>query len=101
MLAGAAATTTSPCARCPGASITTLLTAALMLATILPSTPSCAWLTGQVLLLVVYVGLGTLALKRGSTRAAAGCGSPPRWPTSPSSRWPARHPLGFHTFLAG
>ena len=48
---------------------TTLLTAALMLVTILHQYPFVqAWLTAKVLLLVVYVALGTLALKRGRTR---------------------------------
>lgn len=54
---------------------TTLLTAALMLATILHQAPFVnAWLTVKVLLLVVYIVLGTIALKRGRTyrvRAAA------------------------------
>jgi uncharacterized membrane protein SirB2 len=48
---------------------TTLLTAALMLVTLLHQYPFVqAWLTVKVLLLVVYVALGTLALKRGRTR---------------------------------
>lgn len=48
---------------------TTLLTAALMLATFLHQYPFVhAWLTVKVLLLVVYIGLGTFALRRGSTR---------------------------------
>jgi len=48
---------------------TTLLTAALMLVTILHQYPFVqAWLTAKVLLLVAYVALGTLALKRGRTR---------------------------------
>ena len=48
---------------------TTLLTAALMLVTILHQYPFVqGWLTVKVLLLVVYVVLGTLALKRGRTR---------------------------------
>ena len=48
---------------------TTLLTAALMLVTILHQYPFVqAWLTAKVLLLVVYIVLGTLALKRGRTR---------------------------------
>lgn len=48
---------------------TTLLTAALMLATLLHQYPFVhAWLTVKVLLLVVYIVLGTFALKRGSTR---------------------------------
>ena len=50
---------------------TVLLTAALMLATILHQYPFVqGWLTVKVLLLVVYVVLGSLALKRGTTRAA-------------------------------
>lgn len=50
---------------------TTLLTAALMLFTILPHAMfSNGWLTAKLLLLVVYIGLGTLALKRGRTRRA-------------------------------
>ncbi|MEO8460527.1 MAG: SirB2 family protein [Dokdonella sp.] len=54
---------------------TTLLTAALMLVTILHQYPFVqAWLTVKVLLLIVYVVLGTLALKRGRTRAMqVGC----------------------------
>jgi uncharacterized membrane protein SirB2 len=48
---------------------TTLLTAALMLVAILHQYPFVqAWLTAKVLLLVVYIVLGTLALKRGRTR---------------------------------
>ncbi|HEY0939721.1 MAG TPA: SirB2 family protein [Steroidobacter sp.] len=48
---------------------TTLLTAALMLATVLHQYPFVhSWLTVKVLLLVVYIGLGSFALKRGSTR---------------------------------
>jgi uncharacterized membrane protein SirB2 len=50
---------------------TVLLTAALMLATILHQYPFVhGWLTAKVLLLVVYIVLGTLALKRARTRAA-------------------------------
>ena len=49
---------------------TVLLTAALMLVTILHQYPFVDdWLTAKVLLLVVYVVLGTFALKRGRTRA--------------------------------
>lgn len=48
---------------------TTLLTAALMLATILRQYPFVhAWLTVKVCLLGVYIVLGTFALKRGRTR---------------------------------
>jgi uncharacterized membrane protein SirB2 len=48
---------------------TTLLTAALMLVTVVHQYPFVhAWLTVKVLLLVVYVVLGSLVLKRGRTR---------------------------------
>lgn len=47
---------------------TTLLTAALMLLTILPGALFAnGWLAAKLVLLVVYVVLGTLALKRGRT----------------------------------
>jgi uncharacterized membrane protein SirB2 len=54
---------------------TVLLTAALMLATILHQYPFVhGWLTAKVLLLVVYIVLGSFALKRGRTRAVRiGC----------------------------
>ncbi len=49
---------------------TVLLTAALMLVTILHQYPFVqGWLTAKVLLLIVYVLLGSFALKRGRTRA--------------------------------
>jgi uncharacterized membrane protein SirB2 len=49
---------------------TVLLTAALMLVTILHQYPIAqGWLTAKVLLLIVYVVLGSFALKRGRTRA--------------------------------
>lgn len=49
---------------------TVLLTAALMLVTILHQYPFVqAWLTVKVLLLVVYIVLGTFALKRARTPA--------------------------------
>lgn len=48
---------------------TVLFTAALMLVTILHQYPFVQpWLTVKVLLLAVYIVLGSLALKRGSTR---------------------------------
>lgn len=48
---------------------TVLLTAALMLATVLHQYPFVqGWLTTKVVLLVVYIGLGSYALKRGSSR---------------------------------
>ena len=47
---------------------TTLLTAALMLFTILPHAMFAnGWLATKLVLLVVYIGLGTFALKRGRT----------------------------------
>ncbi|HOV59033.1 MAG TPA: SirB2 family protein [Rhodanobacteraceae bacterium] len=84
---------------------TTLLTAALMLATILHQYPFVhAWLTVKVLLLVGYIGLGTLALKRGRTR-----GQRALWFVAALAVYlaivsvaRAHHPLGFlHTLLAG
>ncbi len=48
---------------------TVLLTAALMLVTILPAAVYAnGWLAVKLLLLVAYIGLGTFALKRGRTR---------------------------------
>jgi uncharacterized membrane protein SirB2 len=48
---------------------TVLLTTALMLVSMLHAYPFVQhWLTVKVLLLVVYIVLGTLALKRGHTR---------------------------------
>lgn len=50
---------------------TVLLVAGLVLFTVLPSEVFAnGWLTLKVILLVVYVGLGTFALKRGRTAAA-------------------------------
>jgi len=52
---------------------TTLLTAALMLVTMLHQYPFVqAWLTVKVLLLGLYIVLGVYALRRGSTRAVRG-----------------------------
>ena len=49
---------------------TLLLTAALMLTTIIHQYPfQTGWLTMKVALLVVYVVLGSIALKRGRTQA--------------------------------
>jgi uncharacterized membrane protein SirB2 len=48
---------------------TVLLTAALMLLTVLPGAVYAnGWLTVKLTLLVVYIVLGTIALKRGRTR---------------------------------
>jgi uncharacterized membrane protein SirB2 len=53
---------------------TALLTAALMLATLLHQYPFVhGWLTVKVLLLVVYIVLGSLALKRGKTQRMRVC----------------------------
>lgn len=54
---------------------TVLLTAALMLVTILPSAMFAnGWLTVKLVLVVVYVVLGVFALRRGRTRGMrAGC----------------------------
>lgn len=50
---------------------TILLTAALMLMTIVQQFPFVdAWLTAKVLLLIVYIVLGSYALKRAKTRSA-------------------------------
>lgn len=50
---------------------TVLLTAALMLMTIVHQYPFVhAWLTVKVVLLVVYIVLGSFALKRASTKTA-------------------------------
>jgi len=53
----------------PHAVDTVLLTTALMLTTVIRQFPfSTDWLTMKVLLLVVYIVLGSIALKRGRTR---------------------------------
>jgi uncharacterized membrane protein SirB2 len=49
---------------------TLLLTAALMLTTVIHQYPfTTGWLTMKVVLLVAYIVLGSIALKRGRTRA--------------------------------
>jgi uncharacterized membrane protein SirB2 len=54
----------------PHAVDTLLLTSALMLTTVIHQYPfGASWLTAKVVLLVVYVVLGSIALKRGRTRA--------------------------------
>jgi uncharacterized membrane protein SirB2 len=70
-LAGARWTMAAPLRYLSYAIDTTLLTAALMLATLLRQYPFVhGWLTVKVLLLVVYVVLGSFALKRGKSRTA-------------------------------
>jgi uncharacterized membrane protein SirB2 len=54
----------------PHAVDTVLLTTALMLTTVIQQYPfSTGWLTAKVVLLVVYIVLGSIALKRGRTKA--------------------------------
>jgi uncharacterized membrane protein SirB2 len=49
---------------------TMLLTTALMLTTVIHQYPfSTGWLTAKVVLLVVYIVLGSIAIKHGRTRA--------------------------------
>lgn len=53
----------------PHAVDTVLLTSALMLTTIIHQYPfSTGWLTAKVMLLLVYIVLGSIALKRGRSR---------------------------------
>ena len=53
----------------PHAVDTVLLTTALMLTTVIHQYPFAAgWLTTKVVLLVVYIVLGSIALKRGRTK---------------------------------
>jgi uncharacterized membrane protein SirB2 len=53
----------------PHAVDTVLLTSALMLATVIRQYPfGTGWLTAKVALLVLYIVLGSIALKRGRTR---------------------------------
>jgi uncharacterized membrane protein SirB2 len=69
MLAGSSRVNT-PWLKYPSYTVDTLLlTAALMLTTIIHQFPfQTGWLTMKVCLLVVYVVLGVIALKRGQTR---------------------------------
>jgi uncharacterized membrane protein SirB2 len=54
----------------PHAVDTVLLTTALMLTTVIRQYPfAVGWLTAKVVLLVAYIVLGSIALKRGRTRA--------------------------------
>ena len=53
----------------PHAVDTVLLTTALMLTTVIQQYPfAVGWLTAKVVLLVAYIMLGSIALKRGRTR---------------------------------
>jgi uncharacterized membrane protein SirB2 len=76
MLAGSPLGMTAPVRYLSYAIDTALLTTALMLATALHLAPfvNSAWLTAKVLLLLAYIVLGSLALKRAATRnARAAC----------------------------
>ena len=67
-LAGARWTMAAPLRYLSYSIDTALLSAALLLAIVLGQYPFVhAWLTVKVLLLVVYIALGTFALKRGRT----------------------------------
>jgi len=69
MLAGSRLATATPVRYLSYAIDTTLLTAALMLVTMLPGAVFAnGWLTVKLCLIVVYILLGSLALKRGSTQ---------------------------------
>jgi uncharacterized membrane protein SirB2 len=76
---------------------TVLLTAALMLATMLPSAMFAnGWLAAKLVLLVVYAILGTFALKRGRTyrqRMACFFGALAVFAFMIGIAW-AHHPLG-------
>ena len=69
MLAGSPLTQ-HPLARWTSVAIdTVLLTTALMLATVIHQYPfSTGWLTAKVTLLVLYIVLGSIALRRGRTK---------------------------------
>ena len=83
---------------------TSLLTAALMLLTILPGAMfSNGWLTVKVLLLVAYIVLGVFAIKRARTKAAKAACYVAALATFGMvySIARAHHPLGFlHALLA-
>jgi len=86
MLAGARWPMWAPLRYLTYAIDTTLLTAALMLATILHQYPFVhGWLTAKVGLLVVYILLGTFALKRGRTPRAKTCSN--SWRARRRRRW--------------
>jgi len=75
MLAGSRLATATPVRWLSYGIDTTLLTAAMMLVVMLPGAVFAnGWLTVKLCLVVAYVVLGSLALKRGRTRAVRlGC----------------------------
>ena len=81
---------------------TLLLTAALMLTTVIHQYPfQAGWLTMKVALLVVYVVLGSIALKRGRTRTTRVVALVAAWLTIGFLFTVARahHPLGIFAML--
>jgi uncharacterized membrane protein SirB2 len=83
---------------------TLLLTAALMLTTVIREYPfMTGWLTSKVVLLVVYVLLGSIALKRGRTRSVRAVAFVAALLTVGFLFTVARahHPLGFLVGTAG
>jgi uncharacterized membrane protein SirB2 len=69
MLTGSALQRTAVLRYAPHVVDTVLLTSALMLTTIVRQYPFAQpWLTAKVLLLLVYIVLGSIALRRGRTR---------------------------------
>lgn len=83
---------------------TSLLTAALMLLTVLPGALFAnGWLTAKLVLLVVYIVLGVFAIKRARSRAARAVCYVAALATFGMvySIARAHHPLGFLYGLAG
>jgi uncharacterized membrane protein SirB2 len=81
-----------------------LLTAALMLTTVIHQYPfTKGWLTMKVVLLVVYVVLGSIALRRGRTRAVRALAFVAALLTVGFIFTVARahHPLGLYSGMAG
>ena len=104
VLAGRPGVAMHPVARYTSYGIdTVLLTAALMLATMLRQFPFVqGWLTVKVVLLIVYIVLGTYALKRARTprgRALAYCAALATFLAIVGVAR-AHHPLGWLSFLA-
>ena len=75
---------------CPHVNDTLLLTSGFGLAVMLGQYPCVnGWLTAKLVALIVYIVLGTVALKRGKTKRAASPPSSPPCSCSPTS-WPLR-----------
>lgn len=81
---------------------TTLLAAAVGLTLIIHQYPFVdAWLTAKVLLLLVYIGLGSIALKRARTRAGRVAATLGAWTTFAAIVGVAvtRNPAGWFSLL--